>query len=57
MDFALTPDVVLPEDGCRGMLIGRVWLPNNNKTPAGEEDIAEDLWDEDEEFLIPNSRL
>ena len=35
MDFALTPDIVLPEDGCRGMLIGRVWLPNNNKTPAG----------------------
>ena len=35
MDFALTPDVVLPEDGCRGMLIGRVWLPNDNKIPAG----------------------
>ena len=35
MDFALTPDVVLPEDRYRGMLIGRVWLPNDNKTPAG----------------------
>eukprot|EP00943_MAST-04B_sp_MAST-4B-sp1_P007403 g7403.t1 len=30
---------------------------SNNKTSAGEEDIAEDLWDEDEEFLIPASRL
>lgn len=35
MDFALTPDTVLPEDGYRGMLIGRVWLPGTNGTPAG----------------------
>ena len=35
MDFALSPDVVLPEDGCRGMLIGRVWLPGTSGSPAG----------------------
>ena len=35
MDFILSPGDVLPEDGYRGMLIGRVWLPGDNKVPAG----------------------
>ena len=35
MDFTLAPDTVLPEDGYRGMLIGRVWLPTANGLPAG----------------------
>ena len=35
MDFTLAPDTVLPEDGYRGMLIGRVWLPSTNGLPAG----------------------
>ena len=35
MDFILSPGDVLPEDGYRGMLIGRVWLPGSNKVPAG----------------------
>ena len=35
MDFALSSDIVLPEDGFRGMLIGRVWLPGTNGSPAG----------------------
>ena len=35
MDLTLAPDTVLPEDGYRGMLIGRVWLPSTNGLPAG----------------------
>ena len=35
MDFTLAPDTVLPEDGYRGMLIGRVWLPTANGLPGG----------------------
>ena len=35
MDFTLAPDTVLPEDGYRGMLVGRVWLPTANGLPGG----------------------
>ena len=35
MEFTLLPDVVLPEDGFTGMLVGRIWCPKTDKAPGG----------------------
>ena len=35
MEFSLLPDVILPEDGFTGTLVGRTWCPKTEKTPGG----------------------
>ncbi|MBE24238.1 MAG: fumarylacetoacetate hydrolase [Rhodospirillaceae bacterium] len=35
MKFSLLPDVVLPEDGFTGTLVGRTWCPKTEKNPGG----------------------
>ena len=34
MDFTLNKDIVLPADGCNGVLIGRAWVPGDPGGPA-----------------------
>ena len=34
MDEYLSPAATLPEDGCRGTLVGRIWLPGQPAGPA-----------------------
>lgn len=35
MDYALDAEIVLPEDGCAGTLVGRAWIPETGGRPAG----------------------
>ncbi len=35
MEFMLEPDLVLPEDGCAGALVGRAWAPADGEAPDG----------------------
>jgi fumarylacetoacetate (FAA) hydrolase family protein len=35
MEFSLLSDIVLPEDGFTGMLVGRIWCPKTKKAPGG----------------------
>ncbi len=34
MDFTLNKDIVLPADGCNGVLIGRAWVPGDPGGPS-----------------------
>ena len=35
MEFSFLPEDILPEDAFTGMLVGRVWSPETDKTPGG----------------------
>lgn len=35
MEYVLDAEIVLPEDGCNGTLVGRAWLPETKDQPGG----------------------